>query len=325
MTTSKLGVVIIGRNEGDRLVRCIESAKLISDDIVYVDSGSCDGSYEKALEMGCSSIQLDMSVMFTAARARNTGWRTLGEANPNIELFHFVDGDCEIITEWVDEAVAYLANDKKCAVVCGRRVERFPEKSIYNRLCNIEWDTPIGVARACGGDAIIRKSAISDVNGYREDFIAGEEPEMCLRLRRYGWTIQRIAVDMTLHDAAMYKFSQWWKRTKRGGFAYALGSYVHGGKLERHWVAETRRAILWGGGIPAIIISLMLIHPLFVCLFGVYFLQWLKLSKVQYIDEPYRKVWSLFTILGKFPEFFGVCEFHFKRLFKKEMKLIEYK
>ena len=65
----------------------------------------------------------------------------------------------------------------------------------------------------------MRYEALSDANGFREDLIAGEEPELCLRLRQAGWEIWRLDVEMTLHDADMHRFGQWARRARRGGFA----------------------------------------------------------------------------------------------------------
>ena len=77
-----------------------------------------------------------------------------------------------------------------------------PEASVYNRLCDFEWDTPVGDAEACGGDFLARAAAFGSVGGFDERMIAGEEPELCYRLRRGGWRIHRADHAMTLHDAA---------------------------------------------------------------------------------------------------------------------------
>ncbi len=321
----KIGVVIIGRNEGERLLRCIASAQHLSAHIVYVDSGSTDASVASARRMGSLVVELDLSVPFTAARARNAGWRELVRVHSEVEYVHFVDGDCEILPSWVEQAQRYFVGHSECAVVCGRRVERFPERSIYNTLCDIEWNTPIGEALACGGDAIIRREALAAMDGYRDDFIAGEEPELCVRLRHAGWKIQRIDVDMTLHDADMTKFIQWWKRTKRCGFAYALGASVHGGPQERHWVKETLRATFWGGLLPLSIVILSFFHVGFALLFTVYPVQWLRVLRSAYFEQDVKKQWAMFSILGKFPEFMGVLEFYRKKISNQKMTLIEYK
>ena len=157
----------------------------------------------------------------------------------------FVDGDCEIVSGWIETAAAALAADGKTAVVCGRRRERHPEASVYNKLCDLEWDTPVGVAKACGGDAMFRLAALAEVGGYDPAVIAGEEPELCVRLRQRGWVVRRIAGEMTLHDAAMTRVGQWWTRNVRAGHAYAQGYALHGSPPERFRAREVRSIERW--------------------------------------------------------------------------------
>lgn len=228
MAEHLIGVVVIGRNEGKRLERCLDSVRRTDAAIVYVDSGSTDGSPSMARGKGADVVDLDLSRPFTAARARNEGFRRLVASRPDIEFVQFVDGDCEVVSGWLEAARTFLVAHETYAVVCGRRRERFPDRSVYNRMCDEEWDTPVGDAQACGGDAMMRVVALAAVNGYRDGLIAGEEPELCVRLRQSGWRIHRLDQEMTLHDAAMTRFSQWWRRTLRSGHAYAEGAWIHG-------------------------------------------------------------------------------------------------
>ena len=147
----KVGAVAIGRNEGERLRRCLSSLSAVSR-IVYVDSGSTDGSAQWAGANGADVIELDMTLPFTAARARNRGFERLQIIAPQVQYVQFVDGDCEVVGSWIPEAVAFLNSHANVGAVCGRRRERYPEKSIYNWLCDQEWDRPNGRGSACGGD-----------------------------------------------------------------------------------------------------------------------------------------------------------------------------
>lgn len=308
--------VVIGRNEGARLLICLRSLRPHVRRLIYVDSGSQDQSVEAARELGAEVVELDMSVPFTAARARNAGFAQLGDAT---DLVQFVDGDCEVDPDWIPAAKQFLATHPNVAVVCGRRRERHPEQSIYNRLCDAEWDTPTGEAKACGGDALMRAAALRAVCGYRDDLIAGEEPEMCLRLRQQGWKIWRLDHEMTLHDAQMLKFSQWWKRSRRAGHAFAEGAALHGAPPEKHWVAETRRACLWGGVSPMILLCASLISPWGLLGFGIYPLQILRLGRRM-------GYWpACFSVLGKFAENAGVMEYWLNRLRGKSRGILEYK
>lgn len=209
-----IAAVVIGRNEGTRLRGCLESLQGQVARIVYVDSGSTDGSVEMARARGVEVVTLDMGQPFTAARARNAGLAQLRQGEQP-DFVQFVDGDCEVRADWIGTAHGFLRDHPQVAVVCGRRRERFPEASIYNAHCDREWSTPIGEARSCGGDALMRGAALDQVGGYDPRLIAGEEPEMCVRLRAKGWKIWRLEAEMTWHDAAMTRFGQFWKRARR--------------------------------------------------------------------------------------------------------------
>jgi GT2 family glycosyltransferase len=321
-----LGVVIIGRNEGERLARCLASVATGDARVVYVDSGSSDDSVGLAQGMGVSIVELDMSIPFTAARARNQGVIRLRELEPSITYIQFVDGDCEVVKEWLGQAIDFLDQHADVAVVCGRRRERFPDRSIYNMLCDIEWDTPVGEAKACGGDALMRAEALQQAGGYRDDLIAGEEPELCVRLRAAGWKIWRLDAEMALHDAAMTHFGQWWKRTKRGGYAFAQGAYLHGAPPELHGVKQSRSAWLWGLGIPLLTICLTIwLGTWGLAMLLIYPLQVVRLALRGSRTTTVNCWRALFLVLGKFPEVAGQISFLYNRLAGKTGSLIEYK
>ena len=312
-----IGAVIIGRNEGTRFLDCLTSLPDSLAPVIYVDSGSTDGSIEAAEAHGATVISLDTSKPFTAARARNAGLAQLGE---EVRFVQLIDGDCALAEGWVERARASLEADPKLAVVCGRRRERYPEASIYNQLCDWEWDTPIGEARACGGDAMMRRAALADVGGYRDDLIAGEEPELCVRLRAAGWRVERLDAEMTLHDAAMTRFGQWWQRSRRAGHAFAEGAALHGAQPERHWVRETGRALFWGAGLPLVILLAAFVSFwLSLILVLAYPLQVLRLA------QRWPLLRAAFTVLGKFPEAQGALGYYASRLRGSRRGLFEYK
>ena len=316
----RVAAVVIGRNEGARLLACLASVLGAADPVIYVDSGSTDGSPEQAAALGAEVVALDLARPFTAARARNAGLAALaarGEAPPYVQ---FVDGDCALRSGWLEAARDFLDAHPDVAAVCGRRRERFPEASVYNRLCDWEWATPPGAARACGGDALFRRAALDEAGGYRDGLIAGEEPELCLRLRARGWRIWRLDAEMCWHDAGMTRFSQWWRRARRAGYAFAEGAALHGAPPERHWVAETRRALLWGLGVPGLALLGGLAFAPAAALALALPAQALRIARR---EGGGRAGWErgVFTVLGKVPEALGVMEYRFR----KRARLIEYK
>lgn len=322
---ASFGVVVIGRNEGERLKLCLASVKLTEGHVVYVDSGSTDGSADWARQQGASVVDLDLRKPFTAARARNEGFKRLLQLAPDVPWVQFVDGDCELLPGWFDAAQSFLTSHADVAALCGRLRERHPERSVYNLLCDMEWQVPSGEARSTGGIAVLRSTALSIAGGYREDMVAGEEPELCVRLRQAGWKVWRLPRDMALHDAAMTSFAQWWNRAKRGGHASAEGATLHGAAPEHHGVAPTLRAITWGALLPLVTLMLALLHPAWLMLLLAYPFQVLRLALRDNIHDPARRWRALFLVLARFPEAQGVLQFWLNRLRHKRSALIEYK
>lgn len=321
-----VAVVAIGRNEGERLKACLRSVVDAAALVVYVDSGSTDDSVAFARSLGVDAVQIDMSVPFTAARARNAGWRRVRELAPQIGLVQFVDGDCAVVDGWLPQAREFLRTQPQAAAVCGRRRERHPERSVFNLLCDFEWDAPVGEVKACGGDALMRLDALQAVGGYRDSLIAGEEPELCVRLRARGWRVWRLRAEMTAHDAAMTRFSQWWKRCMRTGFTYAEGSQLHGAAPERHFVRESRSAWLWGLGLPiGVLVAALLWTPWALAAALLYPLQVLRLYLRLAGPARGRALHAAFMVLGKFAEVAGQLRFLALQWSGRRAQLIEYK
>lgn len=324
-----IGLVAIGRNEGQRLRQCLLSSMGKVALIVYVDSGSTDGSVELARSLGVEVVELNMSIPFTAARARNTGLARLLATDTPIEFVQFVDGDCEVVDGWIEGAQRALKAQPDVAVVCGRRRELFPQLSIYNQLLDMEWDTPVGETKSCGGDAMMRVAAFQQVSGFNPTLIAGEEPELCVRLRQKGWRILRLNAEMTLHDAQMTKFPQWWKRAVRAGHAYTEGVWLHGREPERHWVRESQSIWFWGLLLPLLALGLAWsTHGFSLLLLIGYPLLGGRIFANLYQQNMSRHhaiLYSLFCIMGKFAQAEGALAFLRNQLLRTKSTLIEYK
>lgn len=331
----RVGIVAIGRNEGPRLSRCLASIDGAARALVYVDSGSTDDSRALAGAAGATVVDLDTSRPFTAARARNAGFAALLREDPGLEFVQFVDGDCQLAPHWLERAAARLREDPGLAVVCGRRREMHPEASVFNRLCDIEWDTPVGEAAACGGDAMMRVAAFRAVGGFADALIAGEEPELCLRLRRAGWRIERLDAEMTRHDAAMSRLGQWWRRAVRAGFTYAEGLAMYGWSYPSARAAAS--AIGWTVLLPAAVVLatawLLVAAPR---------LAWVPVAAAALavgalVARVARRLsgrahgradafaYGLSCALGKWAETQGMFTYVWRRVRGSEGKLIEYK
>ena len=325
-----LGAVIIGRNEGERLRCCLRSALSQMDAVVYVDSGSSDGSVDFARSLGVEALCLNMSLPFNAGRARNEGVAVLRAKYPQIRYIQFIDGDCELCDGWIAAASAFLDSSRSYAIATGRLKERFPDRTIYNRLCDIEWATPAGDTNSCGGIFMIRAEAFASVGGFNATMIAGEEPELCFRIRAAGWRLFAIDRQMALHDADIRHFAQWWKRKVRSGYAYANAFHLYrkdpgGGYHGR----QTARIWLWAFAVPVIVaagagafglwgLATLLLYPAQVFRISIAAPPEIKKRKIAFL-------YAIFNVLEKFPCLIGQLVFIKRSVLSERAKIMEYK
>jgi glycosyltransferase involved in cell wall biosynthesis len=325
MMTQEIGVVVIGRNEGERLIASLTSIKPRTSNIVYVDSGSVDGSVKEAEGFGAFVVVLDLTKPFTAARARNAGFFALVRRWPQIRFVQFIDGDCLLAEDWLEIASDFIEQRNEIAIVCGRRRERYPGESVYNKLADLEWDTPIGETATCGGDALVRVQAFEAVGGFCSRLIAGEEPELCVRLREMGWKIWRLDAEMTQHDMAMTRFRQWWIRSVRSGYGTAEVWLLHYKSPSGIWGREVARGIFWGGALPAVIVVGGFFYPALLCAALAYPLQFIRVAFKQGAAKPESWIYSFFTAISKFASFQGTLRLAWHTLHGGKIRLIEYK
>lgn len=304
-----IGVVVIGRNEGERLRRCLHSIDTAEHPVVYVDSASTDGSVALARACGVEVVELDMSIPFTPSRARNVGFAELRRRFEGVRWVQFVDGDCELIAGWLSAARDFMSNRERVVAVRGRLRERFPERSIYNRLLDDAVELPDSEIDACGGIVMMRCDAFEASGGFRADLFVGEERELCRRLRLSDGQIWRINRAMAWHDLDMMHFHQWWRRTKRTGFSNAQGMHLFGAD-DRSVGRHVWRAVAWAAVLPAVILAAtwafgaaalvaLLLYPL----------QVLRMTLSMSGRFSHRLASATFLMLGKFPELLGQIQF----------------
>ncbi len=324
-----VGIVVIGRNEGVRLHHCLVSVVRQGGPMVYVDSGSSDDSVALARSFGLEVVELDSSLPFTAARARNAGLDKLVEVDRELEFVQFIDGDCELVDGWLDDGLGELRTRMDVAVVSGRLRESRPEASIYNRLCDMEWRLPIGEVQGCGGVMLARVEALRSVRGFDATIVAAEDTELCSRLRLQGWMILHVAADMARHDAAILHASQWWKRCVRAGYGFGQFSGYLGREGHSFFRKQARSVWFWGGVLPLVI--LLLVWPsrgLSLFLLAGYPAHACRV----YLRERRRNttgrdafLYALHCTLGKCPQIIGMLKYRFDRLRNKQGTIIEHK
>ncbi|MEM9579114.1 MAG: glycosyltransferase [Pseudomonadota bacterium] len=317
-----VGAVVIGRNEGDRLKRCLTSLAPQVEHLVYVDSGSRDDSVGFAKGIGAHVVELDTSLPFTAARARNAGAEALPET---VDIIQFIDGDCGVEDDWIARAEKVLRADDGMGLVTGWRREIAPASTAYNALCEWEWHRPAGPIQACGGDMMVRRSAFDATGGFDPRVIAAEDDELCQRLLKSGWHLLRLPENMTLHDAAMTRFSEWWQRAVRTGHGFAQVADLHPG----YFRPERRRVILYAEVLPALtLLGLLIWRPLTVLALAVYgasFWRTREMLKSASAPPQHQTKMAGLVTLSKIPNALGMIRYHWRKWRKADMRIIEYK
>jgi GT2 family glycosyltransferase len=326
-----VGVVVIGRNEGARLDACFASIREhigAKTPTVYVDSGSTDDSCARAAPHA-HVHRLDAARPFSAARARNEGVAWLHENHQErVSFVLCLDGDMEVLPGFIDAAMATFADDKTVAAVCGRRIEKHADDSIYNAIAQMEWRAG-EQSRVVyfGGDVVFRVSAFLQVGGYRSDVIAGEEGELADRLRAAGFSIVRLGVNAVTHDTNMHAFHEWWTRAKRCGHAYSqVADVARAGGQEKH-VEELSRMWKFGAGLPA---AAALLAPVTLGM-SLGALSFYPLNAARIAAREVRAgaslrdgvLWGASCVGSVFPQVFGAIKYHMDKRAKRAPHIIE--
>jgi cellulose synthase/poly-beta-1,6-N-acetylglucosamine synthase-like glycosyltransferase len=282
-----------------------------------------------ARSLGAEVVELDPSTPIGVPRARNEGFERLCQVAPEVQHVQFIDGDCEMVDGWLEKGLGVLNEQPQVGLVTGRRRERLPELSSYNRLADLEWDMPIGEIQGSHGDIMVRTLAFRQAGGFDPTVLVCEDYELCLRLRKHGWSLLRIDAEMTLHDMAMTRFGQWWRRAVRAGYGYANGRYLHGRPPERFFVREVRSIVFWAMVLPL----LMLVFAWPTRGLSLLLLAGYPLLYARVVRYGTRRGWSVsnarlyafWTVLAKFPMAIGCLVYWFRLLARRPQRIIEYK
>lgn len=326
-----VGIVVIGRNEGERLRTSLSSVNQFGYPVVYVDSGSTDDSVNVAKTMVTLVHELDRSSPFSAARARNEGFDVITKAFPSLKYVQFVDGDCVVAPGWFDAGIEALSAEDSPSLVLGHRKELKPDFTVYNRLAAIEWDSPVGELTNFGcliGSFLVKVPVFREMNGFKTNVIAGEDSELGVRMCLAGHTMEKIDHHMETHDANILKFSQWWNRAVRAGHAIGQRAHINGNTAVKDCVKERKSTIVWGIAMPLVAIIMLFIMPLIslgiLSLYGLMFYKVYRYMKKQGMTHDDAMIYTTSIVVGKVANGVGFLKFQMNAM-KKHYVLIEYK
>jgi GT2 family glycosyltransferase len=315
----KLGIVVIGRNEGHHLASCINSLSK-SYPIIYIDSSSEDDSVGIAQKLGIDVVSLNGSSLLCAARGRNEGFIKLTKQYPKIDYIQFVDGDTAIAPGWLEKAQKKLDEQKDITIIAGDLREKDHSNSIFKELSAMEWEQGSGEVPACGGNCMVRADDFRKAKGYDATLPAGEDIDFCFRIRLEGGKVFHLAEMMGTHDSAIDTFMKFWNRSKRTGHAYQQVSRLHASDPDKLFRRENISNWIFGGIIP--LLSLVLIpftHGWSLLLFLIYPLMVLRiyLRSIRHWSSRQSLIYGLACMLSKFPGFIGACQYLLEQKRKK--------
>ncbi len=322
----RIDCVIIGVNAAASLAMCINSIKQ-SDypqdrlTIIYVDGGSSDDSIAIAESLqGVQVISLNLQHP-TPGLGRNAGW-----INSSAPFVQFLDSDTILDPSWLRSGVKAFQDD--IAAVMGYRQEIDRARSVFNWIASLEWNSQPGDAESFGGDVMIKRHFLEETGGYDEILVGGEDPELSRRIRLKGWRIRQLGVNMTYHDLAMTRISQYFKRAYRSGYGFAAVIDRFSSTSCSFWKKEFRRIVVRGGGFFGFSIAAFagtlfssfipqaILTNLILFLTGLLLLFFPRLFRVRYFQEDKNisyeqaKVYAWHCSLVVIPDLLGVMRYY---------------
>ena len=189
-----LSVIIIAKNEEERIGKCLDSVmklkKKYSTEIIFVDSASTDRTIEIASKYPIQIYQLNKSKLLNPSAGRY-----IGTSKAKGRYILFIDGDSILIKNFVDRALEIL-KDPKIAAVGGKRIFRKKGESLKIK----EKSTgEIKEYKTIGGTGVYKRESIEKGGTFNPYMGGQEERELCFRIRNLGYKIVKIDIPMEIH------------------------------------------------------------------------------------------------------------------------------
>lgn len=194
-----ISLIVPAFNEGPLIQAAMRSLLALdypNYEIIVVDDGSTDDTYEKAMEVARETIDVEVRVITKRnggkADALNTGM-TLARG----EFVLNMDGDTKLSSNTLRVCIRHFENPKVGAVAGNVKV--INRENIWTRIQALEYVEGLAMARKAqsfghvvniipGPLGIFRKSVLLQAGGYDRDTFA-EDCDLTLKLLMRGWHI----------------------------------------------------------------------------------------------------------------------------------------
>jgi len=227
-------VVVIARNEEASIATCLESVLHTfegrSYELIFVDSASTDNTVLIASRFPANVIRIPPTERLSPSLGRCTG---AGHARG--KWIMFLDGDCTVNADWIDEAERTLTEQPDLGALAGERVQMLAaSRSHAAAQYNYPYpDQDYTAADFLSGSAVYTSKALDATGGFNPYLRSCEEAELGARLRKAGFRLLRLRSTMSWHSIKhpTETTSELLRRIKRGFF---LGS----GQFVRYCYAQ---------------------------------------------------------------------------------------
>jgi O-antigen biosynthesis protein len=245
----RISVVVCSYNGAATIGDCCEALGALDYpdyEVVVVDDGSSDATGEIAAGYGLRVIRTENRGL---SSARNTGWR---EATG--EIVAYTDDDAAPDRDWLhhlarsflDGGHAGVGGPNVAPPGAGRTarcVSNAPGNPTHVLLSDREAE------HIPGCNSAFRRDVLEAVGGFDPRFrVAGDDVDLCWRIRERGWTLGFSPAAMVFHRPRG-SIAAYWRQQRGYGRAEA--------QLERKWPGRynsagytTWRGRVYGGGLP---------------------------------------------------------------------------
>jgi glycosyltransferase involved in cell wall biosynthesis len=175
-------------------------------EVIYVDNGSTDGSYEYLAAIKGCQVQRQYGLSIAALR-------NFGASHARGDYLSFLDADCAIGTRYFDEALDVMQASKAAAT--GSEVQMPPEvhwiPGTWHSLHTLRADREVQWINSA--NFFILREVFLRIGGFREDLRTGEDTEIGQRLIREGFNLRADRRVAAIHFGNPESVRDFYRRT----------------------------------------------------------------------------------------------------------------
>ena len=170
-------------------------------ELVYVDNGSTDGSYEYLTSIASGGLFVHRLEREPGAAKRNlsAAARNVGAGKARGDFLSFLDADCLVASNYFDEALGVLRTTGASATGCETEAppERHWIEATWHDLHYVGRDREVHYLNSA--NFFISRKAFEAVGGFREDLPSGADAEIGQRLTAAGHQIREAPTVGAIH------------------------------------------------------------------------------------------------------------------------------